>query len=334
MINISLANGEKIMGCKSFPQKVFIFDMHKTLDCASHTPDEFVLPSKEIFTFLQNLDETWVGCWSGMYPWMQLQKAHSGGIKPDFVMHKHDGFAMQDSIIRIWKKEGTQFFVIGDDEEDKLFAYQFHFTYFDKRRFWEMYKNNMLIDLYQDLLYPDRTIEGFRGTSKTWDKIKDIIDFKEKVVLDIGCNAGYLMIQSLRNGANSVYGIDLNELHNTTKLPENVRKPLDVAKEILELWNFDTNRYCLIQDNWESYDLNSNYKITKVDIIFCMNVAHYWKDLEKGLNKLFNLSPETIIFEITLDDIVKKIIKNYNYKIIFNEKSHWNGKDTIIIKKQ
>jgi len=317
------------MGFRPFPKKVFIFDMNQTLDCAHHAPEDFVLPSKEIFNFLQNLDGIWAGCWSGMYPWMQLQKALSGGIKPDFVMFKSEGFAFQDSIIKIYKKEETQFFVIGDNEEDSLFAHQFHFTYYDKRRFWEMYEKNMFIDSYQDLLYPDKVIEGFRGTSKTWDKIKDRVDFKEKIVLDIGCSTGYFIIQSLINGANSCIGIDLNELHNTTKLPDNVRKPLEVAEELLHLWNFDLNRYCLIEGNWETYD--SNFK--KVNIIFCMNVSHYWKDLEKGLIKLFELNPEVVIFEIDLSEKVSNIIKDYNYEIILNEKSHWNGKDTIILKK-
>jgi SAM-dependent methyltransferase len=187
----------------------------------------------------------------------------------------------------------------------------------------------MFIDTYQDLLYPDKTIEGFRGTSKTWNKIKNKVNFTDKKVLDIGCSTGYFMIQSLNMGASKCIGIDLNELHNTTKLPNNYRKPLEVAKELLELWKFHNNRYFLIEGDWENYNLEE-----KIDIIFCMNVVHYWKDLKNGLHKLFQLKPEIVIFEIDLTDIIKTIIDSFNYQIIFNEKSHWNGKDCIIIKRK
>jgi SAM-dependent methyltransferase len=188
--------------------------------------------------------------------------------------------------------------------------------------------DNKLIDSYQDLLYPDRIVEGFRGTSKTWYTVKDKVDFKNKIVLDIGCSTGYFLIQALRNNASKVFGIDLNELHNTTKLPDDFRKPLEVAKELIQLWGFDEFMYSLVQNSWETC-VFTEY----IDIVFCMHVAHYWKDMEKGLYKLFDLNPKIVIFEITLDSVVMNILKKYNYTINFNEKSHWNGKDILIVEK-
>jgi len=187
---------------------------------------------------------------------------------------------------------------------------------------------NKLIDAYQDLLYPDRIVEGFRGTSKTWNMVKDKVDFKNKIVLDIGCSTGYFLIQSLRNNASKVFGIDLNGVHNVTKLPDNFNEPLVVAEKLIQLWGFDESMYSLMQNNWETCIFTEC-----VDIVFCMHVAHYWKDMEKSLCKLFDLNPKTIIFEISLNNMVRSVLKRYNYTIDFNEKSHWNGKDTLIVRK-
>jgi hypothetical protein len=126
---------------KNFPKQIFIFDINNCLDFGGgNDKDSFLLPSKEIFNFLQSLENVWVGTWSGMYTWMQLQMANYAGVKPDFVIQKHEAIPLQDSLIKIFKKEGTSFFVIGDNQEDKLFAYNYHFTYYDKKEFFEMYK--------------------------------------------------------------------------------------------------------------------------------------------------------------------------------------------------
>jgi SAM-dependent methyltransferase len=313
-----------------YPEKIFIFDVNRTLDCAFYEPGDFVLPTKAVFYALKSLPNTWVGTWSGMYPWMQLQKLVRVGVRPDFVIAKHDGNAFRDSIISIYKKDTTKYYVIGNDEEDRLFAYNFHFDYHDHRRFFEMFEKGLLIDSYQDLLYPDRIVEGFRGTSKTWDKIKDKVDFNGRTVLDIGCSTGYFTIQSLRNGASKTYSVDLNELHNVTKLPNTFQKPLSVAEGLLKLWGFDDSKYSLTECDWETCECLPN----KIDVVFCMHVAHYWKDMEKGLCKLFELKPETVVFEIDLNDMIKSVFERYGYKIDFNEKSHWNGKDTLIVRKK
>ena len=187
---------------------------------------------------------------------------------------------------------------------------------------------NKVIDSYQDLVYPDKIIKGFRGTSITWGKIKDKVDFKDKVILDIGCSTGYFLIQSLLNGATKVFGIDLNEAHNTDKLLDNFRKPLEVTEELIQLWGFDTSVYSLTHTDWVTCEFIEN-----VDIIFCLNVAHYWSDIEKGLCKMFDLNPEIVVFEVILNDTLRTILGKYNYVIDFNEQSHWNNKDTLIVRK-
>ena len=131
---------------KGYPERIYIFDINGTLDNVGSkpTPDTFVLPTKEIFSFLQSLKDVWAGTWSGMYPWMQLQGLHAIDVYPDFVLFKSKGIDFQDSIIRIFGKTTTKFLVVGDGEEDKLFAYTFHFDYVDPVNFFNMYKEGLI----------------------------------------------------------------------------------------------------------------------------------------------------------------------------------------------
>jgi len=129
---------------RGYPERVYIFDVNGTLDCDANPEKGFVLPTKKIFSFLQGLNGVWAGTWSGMYPWMQLQKVCAAGACPDFVIFKTEAVALQDSIVKIFNKNSTKYFVIGNADEDKLFAYNFHFDYFDREEFFEIYNKGVI----------------------------------------------------------------------------------------------------------------------------------------------------------------------------------------------
>jgi len=193
-------------------------------------------------------------------------------------------------------------------------------------------KDEKMIDTYQDLDYPNKLIAGFRNSHLTWDKIKGKIDFSDKVVFDVGCAVGYFLLQAFKDGAKKCIGIDLNGLHNNDKLPDNFEKPLDEAGKIFDMWGF--KNYDLISDNWEKFNIDELNK-EKIDIIFCMNVIHYWENELDGLEKIFLLNPDTIVLEIRPihNEYVKYFSKKYKYVESIRDKSHWNGVDFIILKK-
>ena len=130
---------------EEYPERVYIFDINGTLVGGNKpSEDHFVLPTEEIFSFLQSLKGVWAGTWSGMYAWMQLQTLNAIGVHPDFVLMKSRGVYLRDEIINIYNKRTTEFLVVGDNEEDKWFAHAFHFDYADRVDFFNMYKEGLI----------------------------------------------------------------------------------------------------------------------------------------------------------------------------------------------
>jgi len=184
----------------------------------------------------------------------------------------------------------------------------------------------LIRDTYQDCLLPDGTEKGFKDTLRTWENIKD--DFKDKVVLDIGCNQGYFMVQCLIAGAKLAIGIDLNGTHWCAPLDTHCMKPLDVAQRTFDLWQFKNTE--LIEGNWEDVNVNK-----KVDVILCLSTAHYFKNILQGIRKIFAMDAELLIFESAPKEHapIKNLAKEYNYTIIEEKPSHWNSYTIFKIKR-
>lgn len=96
-----------------------------------------------------------------------------------------------------------------------------------------------------------------------WERfqfIKNIVDFKDKDILDIGGNTGYFSFESLMQGAKSSLIIEGNKEHVDF---------VNQVAEILSVPIFSKNAYVNFLD-----DLNEEY----FDIIFCLNVVHHLGD--------------------------------------------------------
>jgi len=126
------------------------------------------------------------------------------------------------------------------------------------------------------------------------------------------------MIQCLRSGAKKVIGVDLNGTHWCAPIGE-LDKPLDVAKKSFDEWGFKNVE--LIEGDWENVTINE-----KVDIVLCLSSSHYFKNVYKGLKKMFDMKPELLIFEANpfVFDHLRNIAKESGYRIVEEKKSHWN----------
>ena len=184
--------------------------------------------------------------------------------------------------------------------------------------------NNLPRDTYQDLLLPDRTEKGFKDTEKTWDNIKGEVDFRNKIVLDIGCNSGYFMLQALFSGCIKAIGVDLNGTHFATPAV-NIKKPFEIAEDVFNKWEL-SDKIVLIEGDWMDAKIDDN-----IDIVLCLSVSHYFKDLENGLRKIFDLQAGLLIFEahpITISTLLILALE-YNYITKTRINSHWNSYEII-----
>lgn len=139
-----------------------------------------------------------------------------------------------------------------------------------------------------DKYYQDIEIINFKGYSesyKTWNIIKDLVSWKGKDVVDLGCFQGYFSFKAEDVGANV---IGLEKSVTVLKTAEWVNK-LRGGKTKLR--------------HWEGGEL-----IPKCDIILCLNVLHHFSDPDKVI-KMMNC--KKMIFEINKKDrpIVEKHLK-------------------------
>ena len=190
----------------------------------------------------------------------------------------------------------------------------------DFKKLWDQRK----IGTYQDIELPDGTVlEGWRHSEKTWDQIK-WIPFKNKIILDIGPFHAYFLIKAVQAGAKECYGIDLN----VGALGEGEIKTLYVAKEIVKKWKFN-NIYLIIAD-WMFSPIKN-----KVDIILCFNTAHYFHNINKGIEDMFKISKEWIIFQVMhhIVPIIYRYCNKYNFKVEKEIIGTWNQRPILFCRK-
>lgn len=120
-----------------------------------------------------------------------------------------------------------------------------------------------------------------------WSLFGNLIDFREKKVLDIGCHVGYSCIDAWCRGAKEVSGIDIRQ------------ELLLVGMNIREKLGIPMCSIMFFVDDWIDYKLPES-----CDIVLCMGLLHYFpKDIyEKMLEKLCFACGETLILELRIID--------------------------------
>jgi 2-polyprenyl-3-methyl-5-hydroxy-6-metoxy-1,4-benzoquinol methylase len=148
-----------------------------------------------------------------------------------------------------------------------------------------------------DKYYQDIECLNFIGYAKsyiTWNNIKDLVNWKDKWVLDVGCFHGYYCFKAEQEGALAITGIDKNNatLVTTRMIGEEYKSK------------------CLFQV------LNANSALPGCDILLCLNVFHHIPDKDAFLK---NILAKQIIFEVDKEDLPK--IEEY-CNIIVKKDSH------------
>jgi adenylate kinase family enzyme len=145
---------------------------------------------------------------------------------------------------------------------------------------------------YQDIECID--FIGYSKSYKTWENIKDLVEWKNKSVIDLGCYHGYFSFKADQAGALKVIGLEMHDsvLHITKLI-----KHINSSKAEFEVWG-------------------CGQPTPKADIALVLNVLHHATDVEETLK---NINTKIAIFEIerTQIDLIKK-----HFKIIKEADSH------------
>ena len=114
---------------------------------------------------------------------------------------------------------------------------------------------------------------GIPENKKFWSRLSGKPNLNGKSILDFGCGHGSLCIDVANSGAKKVTGVDLNN------------ELIDFANKNLER-NYSQNKENV---NFKSSDLLSDNFSEKFDIILSKDTFEHTLNLDKVLNKMYNL---------------------------------------------
>jgi tRNA (mo5U34)-methyltransferase len=119
---------------------------------------------------------------------------------------------------------------------------------------------------------------------ETWEIIKDALpsDLTGKSVLDVGCNAGFYSVEAKRRNAARVVGVDA--MRREIMQAEFVRRALDLDIEFRPL---------------SVYDLGVS-SVGRFDVTLALGLIYHLKHLVLGLEKLAQVTTDTLIVETAL----------------------------------
>jgi len=159
---------------------------------------------------------------------------------------------------------------------------------------------------YQDLELDGRYITGLSKSYKTWDRIKTMVDFNGKSVVDYGCNYGYFSFKAEAAGAVDIIAVDaLNAV---------VVKARSIAMTKYSKVHF------VISDL-------KKYKPDKADIFMALNTLHHLKYDAEVMKGIFSNARE-VILELPVDDLIKvdKVARLFGFGFPVTSNSHRQGR--------
>jgi tRNA (mo5U34)-methyltransferase len=119
---------------------------------------------------------------------------------------------------------------------------------------------------------------------ETWDIIKNCLpdDLSGKSVLDVGCNAGFYSVEAKRRNAGRVLGVDA--MRREIMQADFVRRALGLEIEFRPL---------------SVYDLSVS-SVGRFDVTLALGLIYHLKHLVLGLEKLAQVTKDTLIVETAL----------------------------------
>lgn len=165
---------------------------------------------------------------------------------------------------------------------------------------------------YQDIELPSGlVIPGYSQSHETWNRLSQLVDFKDKDVLDVGCFHGYICFKAEEAGARSITGIDISE------------DAIEVVRRVAWLRK---SRARFNQGDLVNLQIDHIY-----DTVFALNMLHHVKDIDKALQNLF-MSGKTIVLEIQLEqeEVVAQYAQQFNFQFIGKANSHRTDREIVV----
>ncbi len=165
---------------------------------------------------------------------------------------------------------------------------------------------------YEDIELPSGlVIPGYSQSHESWNRLYQLIDFKGKDVLDLGCFHGFFSFKAEEVGARNITGVELNE------------NAIEVARRIAWLKN---SKVCFCQGDIVSLETDYVY-----DIVLALNMLHHVKDIHQALQNIFEAG-KLIVFEIPLtqEDIITQYAKRFAFDFMGRANSHRPEREIII----
>lgn len=185
---------------------------------------------------------------------------------------------------------------------------------------------NVYDPFYQEIKLPDGSvIPGYEAKAQyaTWAAIKDLVDWKGKMVADIGCNNGFFSFEIAKLGA-QVIGFDI------------FKDAVRIATAISELMGLKKDTL------FTHTNISKDKLMGKYDVILLLNVLHHVENPIHALTEVLQKS-NVVIAEVQFDgfnqgtqvghDRMKKNMKDltlekvtemaleHGFRILFKHKS-------------
>jgi len=162
---------------------------------------------------------------------------------------------------------------------------------------------------YGDIELPSGVmIPGYTKSYKTWDRLKHLVNFQDKSVLDLGCFHGYFSFKAEEAGARSVVGIDASE------------ETIEVVKQLAVLRK---SRAHFRLGNINDFEAHCVY-----DVVLVLNVLHHIKNVDHALVNMFR-SGKLIVFETPTSQksIISAYAKQFGFVPAGRANSHREGRE-------